>query len=152
MASSERVQQFLAMRDAYAPNLQPLQVAEPVPVSAGDPVGGAVARGGGGGFARSSAGGLVDFMGRKVSARTAQMHAALAKRYPGLRLTSGYRDPQQNARAGGVKNSHHLRGDATDWGGSAKDMYDAKAWAEQNGAREVLVHNVGSGQHLHVAY
>lgn len=76
----------------------------------------------------------------------------LAAAFPSLRLSSGYRDPAHNAAVGGVKNSWHTRGRAGDWSGSARDMAAGAAWARANGAREVLVHNAGSGQHLHVAF
>lgn len=149
MPMTARAQQFLAMRDNFAPQqLAPLAVPEPPDVSAGDPRVGGMA----GGIARGGPNGLVDYRGVKINGRTLKQVESLAGQFPGLRPTSGYRDPQHNARVGGVKNSHHLGGDATDWVGSAKDMYAAKAWAEQHGAREVLVHNVGSGQHLHVAW
>jgi hypothetical protein len=76
----------------------------------------------------------------------------LTSQFPGLRVTSGYRDPAHNAKVGGVANSWHTKGRAVDLAGSARDMAAGAAWARQNGAREVLVHNAGSGQHLHVAW
>lgn len=149
MAQSERVQQFLAMRDSFAPTLKPLMPVEPNPVSAGPMVGG-------GGLAGPMGvvgpNGLIDWRGIKINGRTLPYVNALAKQFSGLRPTSGWRDPQHNRRVGGVPNSHHLDGSASDWVGSAREMHDAKLWAERNGAREVLVHNVGSGMHLHVAW
>ena len=87
-------------------------------------------------------------------ANVASNAAQLQKRFPGLRLTSGYRDPAHNARVGGVPNSYHTKGRAVDFGGSAKDMAAGAAYARTTGAREVLVHKVakGGGVHLHVAW
>lgn len=76
----------------------------------------------------------------------------LLKAYPKLRPTSGYRDPDHNRRVGGVPNSRHLKGTAGDFVGSARDMAEAAGWARRMGAAEVLVHNAGSGQHLHVGW
>jgi hypothetical protein len=82
----------------------------------------------------------------------------LRSQFPGLQETSGYRDPQHNAEVGGVPNSYHTQLDdegnsrAYDFVGSAADMQAAAAWAKQNGATEVLIHNAGSGQHLHIAW
>lgn len=78
--------------------------------------------------------------------------------FPGLTETSGYRTPEHNAEVGGVPNSYHTQLDdhgnsrAYDFVGSAADMQSAAAWARQNGAAEVLIHNAGSGQHLHIAW
>lgn len=82
----------------------------------------------------------------------------LRSQFPGLTETSGYRTPEHNAEVGGVPNSYHTQLDehgnsrAYDFVGSAADMQNGADWARQNGATEVLVHNVGSGQHLHVAW
>lgn len=74
-----------------------------------------------------------------------------------LRQTSGYRDAKRNAEVNGVPNSWHMKGTADnprakDYVGSAGDMQRGAAWAKTHGAREVLIHNAGSGQHLHVAW
>lgn len=76
-----------------------------------------------------------------------------------LRHTSGYRDPARNARTpGAAKNSYHMQRDAhgnaraNDYAGSSKDMQRGAALAKQMGAKEVLVHNAGTGMHLHVAW
>lgn len=76
----------------------------------------------------------------------------IGKQFPGLHMTSGYRDPQHNADVGGVPNSLHTQGRATDWVGSPQEMAKAAEWARANGATEVLIHNVGSGQHLHIGW
>ena len=96
---------------------------------------------------------LVSWRGRQIDASVMDKAEALARQFPGLRLTSAYRDPQTNARTpGAAKNSWHMKGRAVDFGGSAKDMAAGAAWARKMGAREVLVHNAGTGQHLHVAW
>ncbi len=70
----------------------------------------------------------------------------------GLRLTSGYRTPTQNANADGTQTSWYLTGRAADFVGTQSQMQAAQQWAQQNGAREALIHNAGSGTHLHVAW
>lgn len=77
----------------------------------------------------------------------------------GLRETSGYRDPAHNRRVGGVPNSFHTQRDqygqsrAYDFVGSRSQMEAGKRWAQQNGAREAMVHAVpGGGVHLHIAF
>lgn len=82
----------------------------------------------------------------------------LQSQFPGLRHTSGYRDPEHNRKVGGVPNSYHTQKDAhgharaNDYVGNLADMQAAQAWAKQQGAREALIHNAGSGVHLHVAW
>lgn len=96
---------------------------------------------------------LVSWRGRQIDASVMDKAEALARQFPGLRLTSAYRDPARNAATpGAAKNSWHMKGRAVDFGGSAKDMAAGAAWARANGAREVLVHNAGTGQHLHAAW
>lgn len=75
----------------------------------------------------------------------------LAERFD-LRVTSGYRSPAHNARIGGSPTSWHLTGRAADFVGNETDMQAAAAYAQQTGAVEVLIHNAGSGRHLHVAW
>ncbi len=76
----------------------------------------------------------------------------------GLTTTSGYRDPDHNAAVGGVPNSYHTKKDsdgvgrAMDFSGSAEAMQKGAEWARAHGATEALIHNAGSGQHLHVAW
>jgi hypothetical protein len=92
--------------------------------------------------------------GRAMSAGWAK---DLAGRY-GLRITSGYRDPDHNRRVGGVPNSYHTRrgpsgeSRAYDFVGSRAQTEAARRWAQQNGATEALIHRVHGGYHLHVAF
>lgn len=106
----------------------------------------------GAGFIGGNSAGLTTFMGKPVNAAVAPMFNQLHNLFPALRFSSGYRDPNHNKAVGGVANSNHLTGRAGDWSGSSRDMYAAAGWARANGAREVLVHNAGSGLHLHVAW
>lgn len=85
--------------------------------------------------------------------------ATFQAQFPSLRHTSGYRSPEHNARTPGASpTSYHMQRDqagkarANDYVGSPKDMQAAAAWAKANGAKEVLVHNAGTGQHLHIAW
>jgi len=70
----------------------------------------------------------------------------------GLTLTSGYRTATHNSSVGGSPNSYHLSGRAADFVGTQAQMQAAQQWAKQNGAREAIIHNAGSGTHLHVAW
>lgn len=76
---------------------------------------------------------------------------ALMGQFGGLRFTSGYRDPARNAAAGGVKNSKHLTGQASDFVGTEAEMQRAAAAAKAQGAK-VLIHDSGSGRHLHIEW
>lgn len=75
----------------------------------------------------------------------------LMGQFTGLRFTSGHRSPESNRAANGVKNSKHLTGQASDFVGSEKEMRAAATWAEQQGAR-TLIHDSGSGRHLHIEW
>ena len=73
---------------------------------------------------------------------------------PGAVITSGYRDPERNRRAGGVETSNHLTGNAVDIAfernltkGEQKNIEEQ---ARALGFQEVLWHDAGSGYHLHV--
>lgn len=136
MASFDLINNFLGVRDAFAPTLKPYVPPPPKPPVelAPNPMPG---------------------MRAPAAGRGADMWGEFEKLFGNrLRFTSGYRDPAHNARVGGVPNSLHMNAanPARDYAGSAKDMFEAAAWAKQNGAREALVHNAGSGQHLHVAW
>lgn len=76
-----------------------------------------------------------------------------------LRHTSGYRSPEKNAKTpGAAKNSYHMQQDkagnarANDYAGSPAAMQRGAAIAKQMGAKEVLIHNAGTGMHLHIAW
>lgn len=75
-----------------------------------------------------------------------------------LRHTSGYRDPAHNAAVGGVPNSAHTRKDkkgrpaAEDYVGSESAMQRAAKEARRRGAKQVLIHDAGSGRHLHIEW
>lgn len=75
----------------------------------------------------------------------------LMAQFPGLRFTSGHRDPASNAAANGVKTSKHLTGEASDFVGSEEEMQAAANWAKSQGAK-VLIHDAGSGRHLHIEW
>lgn len=82
----------------------------------------------------------------------------LERLFPGLRFTSGYRSPERNAQVGGVPNSWHTKLDdfgharAQDYVGTSADMNAGAVWAKSQPYQEVLIHDVGSGLHLHVAF
>lgn len=100
----------------------------------------------------TSEGGLVSWRGGRVDRSMVPYLDELMGRYRGLRLSSSYRSAADNARANGAKKSNHLTGHAADFVGSAREMNDAAGWARQRGAKEAMVHNAGSGYHLHVAW
>jgi peptidoglycan hydrolase-like protein with peptidoglycan-binding domain len=80
----------------------------------------------------------------------------------GLRLTSGYRTPQQNASAGGSKNSHHLTGEAYDFAGSRDKMFELAEKLKKSGRFKAIYFNdrdyisgravSGHQDHVHVAW
>lgn len=96
--------------------------------------------------------GLVNFQGRQIDASVLRYANDIARMFPQLRFSSGYRDPAHNQRVNGSPTSWHLKGRALDWSGPAQYMQAAKQWALSNGAREAMIHNAGSGTHLHVAW
>lgn len=69
-----------------------------------------------------------------------------------LRVSGGHRTVERNAEVGGVPNSLHLSGRAADFVGTRANMEAALSWARANGAREALIHDAGSGTHLHVGW
>lgn len=77
----------------------------------------------------------------------------------GLTLTSTRRSARRNRAVGGVPNSFHLTGRAADFSGSAEALAAGAAYARKSrigprctGPEEVLIHDSGSGVHLHVAW
>jgi ABC-type nickel/cobalt efflux system permease component RcnA len=69
-----------------------------------------------------------------------------------LTVSGGYRSAERNAEVNGSPTSHHLSGRAADFVGSQSAMEAGADWARNNGAIEVLIHDAGSGNHLHVAW
>lgn len=67
-------------------------------------------------------------------------------------FTSGYRDPERNAAAGGAENSYHLHRDAVDvyLGDLSNDEQEAVVDNFSPYFSEVLYHDAGSGLHLHL--
>lgn len=108
-----------------------------------DKVGGFLGIGGGGG-------------GKPVDG-TMGKALAVARKF-GLHITSAFRSPQHNAAVGGVEGSLHTHGSpsnpgAVDEVGPVDKMYQALAWARQHyQLAEAMVHDVGSGLHLHLGF
>lgn len=98
------------------------------------------------------ASGLVDFRGHKFDASVMPSIEQLVSKFGGLRVSGGHRTPERNVAVNGVKNSRHLAGKGADFVADAKTMQQAAAWAKQQGIPEVLIHNAGSGQHLHLGW
>lgn len=78
---------------------------------------------------------------------------------PHLRLSSARRTPQRNRAVGGSPGSFHLVGRACDFTGPRDALDDGAEKARTQrlsprctGPEEVLVHDVRSGLHLHVAW
>ena len=70
---------------------------------------------------------------------------------PGVRITSGYRDPSRNSRVGGQPNSYHLRGQAFDLAppaGMSMAQLEQQLRASGLPFRELL----NEGDHVHVAW
>lgn len=93
---------------------------------------------------------LVNYGGYQFDEGFAPFVQDITSKFGGLKIGSGYRDPARNSAAGGVKGSHHLTGNAVDLSGSAGDMQRGAAYAQSKGYR-VLIHNAGSGMHLHIS-
>jgi hypothetical protein len=70
--------------------------------------------------------------------------------FPALSATSGIRSRTRNAQVGGNPKSKHVLGIARDYVASTIDeLYDAEEFAESIGLW-AHVHDVGSGDHLHL--
>lgn len=70
---------------------------------------------------------------------------------PGVRITSGYRDPARNSRVGGQPNSYHLRGQAFDLAppaGMSMAQLEQQLRASGLPFRELL----NEGDHVHIAW
>ena len=96
-------------------------------------------------------GDLVTYAGRLFDAGIVPNVQYIATTF-GLRVSGGYRSPERNREVGGAANSYHLTGRAADFVGTQAQMQAARQWAGNNGAREALIHDAGSGVHLHVAW
>jgi hypothetical protein len=99
----------------------------------------------------AATGNLTEYAGYKFDESVVGNVQELAERH-GLRVSSGHRTEAHNERVGGAENSYHLTGRAADFVGTEAQMQAAAADARASGASEVLIHNVGSGRHLHVAW
>lgn len=81
---------------------------------------------------------------------TAASTAALQKaKELGLRITSGYRDPEHNKKVGGAPRSYHLFGQAYDVAGDATAMQKFYQWAKGSG---LFVEAIDEKDHIHVAW
>ena len=67
-------------------------------------------------------------------------------------ITSGYRDEERNAKAGGVSNSNHISGNAVDiyLGNINEAQKERLKKVFEPYFSEVIYHNAGSGDHLHL--
>ena len=88
-------------------------------------------------------------IGGLTAAASAMVNAVLS-RFPGTRMTSGYRSPAQNRAVGGAPNSDHMSGRAADFVGSNMDAIAAflRAWP---GIKQVLWRVAGHFDHVHGA-
>ncbi len=92
---------------------------------------------------------------RWVDSHTLAVAAYLAKKF-GLSISSSYRDPAHNAAVGGVAGSLHTHGSSQNPG--AIDFVPpsaaALAFARSHvaGLEEAMIHDVGSGLHIHLGF
>jgi len=105
----------------------------------------------GSGSGVSPTGNLVSYAGYQFDSSILEYVQYLDTNFD-LRVSSGYRDPARNAAANGAARSYHLQGRAVDLVGTQAEMERGRAWTLANGAREALVHDFGSGLHLHAAW
>lgn len=76
----------------------------------------------------------------------------LVEHVPGLSISSGRRSPDHNRRVGGSPTSKHLQGKACDLYGPELDMMHGRRTAQHEGASRAIIHDSGSGRHLHVEW
>lgn len=91
----------------------------------------------------------------RSSGRFNETHANQVAGLFGLKLTGAGRTDDRNRQVGGAANSRHLFRNgarARDFVGTPAQMKRAADWARANGADEVLIHNAGSGTHLHIGW
>jgi Peptidase M15/Prophage tail length tape measure protein len=90
-----------------------------------------------------------------VDSHTLAVAAYLSQKF-GIGISSSYRTPQHNAEVGGVANSFHTHGSMANPG--AIDFVPpssaALSFAQSHiaGLEEAMIHDVGSGLHLHLAF
>lgn len=86
---------------------------------------------------------------------TRRLHTAqvIARQFH-LKLTGGYRTKEHNAAVNGVPDSLHIDGLGFDFVGASSDMARAMQWAKNQPKvfSEVLIHDAGSGIHLHLGF
>lgn len=74
--------------------------------------------------------------GGGIGGQGGDVFASLFEAVPGIRVTSRWRTPEQNRRAGGVANSRHLHGDGLDIGRPTPEQAAGiRRWAQANGFR-----------------
>ncbi len=90
-----------------------------------------------------------------VDSHTLAVAAYLSSKF-GLSMSSGYRDPAHNAAVGGVPNSLHTHGSSGNPGAIdfTPPSSEALTFATSHiaGLEEALIHDVGSGLHLHLGF
>lgn len=96
-------------------------------------------------------GNLVTYQGHQFDSAIVSKIEYLDQNFD-LRVTGGYRTPERNSAVNGSATSYHLTGRAGDFVGPQSAMEAGRQWARASGARETLIHNAGSGTHLHVAW
>lgn len=91
---------------------------------------------------------------RGTTATYQPLERFIQSKYPHVKFTSDYRDPQHNKDVGGVEGSYHTTRQAVDMTGlSDTERSSLKQDLINAGVtpREFLFHDAGSGMHLHVA-
>lgn len=98
---------------------------------------------------------LLQSLGPHTRAHVLQLLSAV----PDLTLTSARRTPSRNRQVGGAPRSFHLAGRAADFTGPERALQAGHRFARKarvgsrcTGPEEALIHNAGSGRHLHVAW
>lgn len=84
-----------------------------------------------------------------LTAMASGMVHAVLQRFPGQRMTSGYRSPAENARVGGAKNSDHMYGRAADFAPGSNAV--ASFLRGYPGIKQVIWQAPGHYDHVHGA-